>query len=211
MLLDIRGARERRVAPLPQLRHLAEECFIPLSYGGGVQTVGEVEDILFNGYEKIVFNTALAESPEVVHEAASRFGSQAIVGSIDVRGAGPAARAVVRGGSHDTGRTCVEWARRAEELGVGELLLTSIDREGTMSGFDLELVRAVTEAVSVPVIAHGGAGKRAHLTAPIAEAGASAVAAGSLFVFQGRHRGVLINYPSRGQITKLLAAGTSSR
>lgn len=206
VLLDITGAERRTPAPEALLAHLAEECFIPLAYGGGLTTVDEMGRILKIGFEKVVLNTVLLEDPDVVREAVARFGSQAVVASVDVRGAGDAASVFVRGASVDTEADPVTWARRSEELGVGEILLTSVDREGSMTGFDLDLVARVTAAVSVPVVAHGGAGRRSHLAEPLRLSGASAVAAGSLFVFQGSQRGVLINYPSRPQILRLLSA-----
>lgn len=205
VLLDIAGARSRMPSPLPLLRHLAEECFIPMAYGGGLVSADEMGAVLHAGFEKVVLGTALADRHDEVRAAVKRFGSQAIVGAVDVRSTAAGMRAFVRGGAVDTGASPVEWASRAVDLGVGELLVTSIDREGTMSGFDLELVSAVAGSVDVPVIAHGGAAKRRQLAEPLRVGGASAVAAGSLFVFQGRGRGVLINYPPRDQIVQLLS------
>lgn len=205
VLLDIAGARSRQPSPAPLLKHLAEECFIPMAYGGGLEDVETMAAVLQIGFEKVVLGTALATAPQAVEEAARRFGRQAVVASVDVRRTDAGPRAFVRGGSVDTGEDHVGWARRAVDLGAGELLVTSIDREGTMDGFDLDLVREVADAVDVPVIAHGGAAKRRQLAEPVREAGASAVAAGSLFVFQGPQRGVLINYPSRPQIVQLFS------
>lgn len=203
VLLDIGAARARTPTPIAQLRHYAEECFIPLGYGGGLSTLAEVEAVLAAGYEKVVLNTALDRHPELVSEASRVFGAQAVVASIDVvGGVGGAVR--TEGSTHDVGADPVAWARRAEELGAGELLITSVDREGTMEGFDLELVAAVAAAVGIPVIAHGGAGRRKQLAEPITSASASAVAAGSLFVYQGTNRGVLINYPTRPQLERLM-------
>jgi len=206
VLLDITAAHRRSPAPDALLAHLAEECFIPLAYGGGLTTVEQIGRILKIGFEKVVLNTLLFDDPGVVRDAVTRFGSQAVVASIDVRGDGSMASVFVRGASHDVGEDPVSWARKAERLGVGEVLLTAVDREGTMSGFDLDLIGAVTAAVSVPVIAHGGAGKRSQLALPLHQSGASAVAAGSLFVFQGTQRAVLINYPARPQIVRLIAS-----
>lgn len=206
VLLDISAAHTRVPTPIPVLGKLAEECFIPLAYGGGLTTVDQMEAVLRAGLEKVVVNSLLDEQPDVVRAAGERFGSQAVVASIDVRGSGEQARVFVRGGGSDTGIHPVAWAVRAQDLGVGEVLLTSIDREGTMDGYDLELVEAVASAVRIPVIAHGGAGKRRQLADPVA-VGAAAVAAGSLFVFQGPRRGVLINYPTRQQISSLMATG----
>ena len=204
VLLDISGARNRAPSSPQLLKHLAEECFIPLAYGGGLEDVDAIGRTFTIGYEKVVVNTAVHERPEVIREAVANFGSQAVVASVDVRTVNGGYQAFIRGGTQPTGMTAIEFAQHAEQLGVGEILLTSIDREGTMSGFDLDLVRAVCGAVGVPVIAHGGAGKRKELGDPVKLSGSSAVAAGSLFVFQGPQRGVLINYPSRAQIRKLM-------
>lgn len=205
VLLDISGARERRPTSSALLRELAAECFIPLAYGGGLSSLDQMAAVFSAGYEKVVLNTLLAREPSTVSSACEHFGSQAVVASIDVRGESPRDWAVhVAAGGEPTGYSPVEWAERAEALGVGEILLTSVAREGTMRGFDLELCSAVADAVSIPVIAHGGAGRRKQLAEPVSRSGASAVAAGSLFVFQGPNRGVLINYPSRTQVERLV-------
>lgn len=203
VLLDITGAHRRTPADLVELRRYAEECFIPLAYGGGISSLDHISRILDAGFEKVVLNSVLADDPAIVTAAADRFGSQAVVAGIDVRG-GRSGEVFVRGGTHPTGSPPARWAATAVELGAGEILLTSIDREGTYAGFDLELIEAVTASVSVPVIAHGGAAKRKELADPIHRANAAAVAAGSLFVFQGQDRGVLVNYPSRSQIERLV-------
>jgi cyclase len=204
VLLDISAARSRRPSPVALLAQLAEECFIPLAYGGGLTTLAEMEGRLRMGAEKVVLNSVLADDPAVVEAAAARFGSQAVIASIDVRRRDGATEVVAHGGQTVVAGDVVAWAQRAEQLGVGEILLTAVDREGTMQGYDIELVRSVAAAVQVPVIAHGGAGKRRHLGDAVREGGAAAAAAGSLFVFQGSSRGVLINYPSRAQITALM-------
>jgi imidazole glycerol-phosphate synthase subunit HisF len=209
VLLDIAAARSRRPSSVAVLKELAEECFIPLAYGGGLTSLEDMEATLRVGIEKVSLNSVLHDDPDVVSAAAARFGSQAVVGSIDVRRIDGRPRAVVHGGTTDTGSDAVAWARRAADLGVGEILLTSVDHEGTMEGYDLDLITEVAAAVTVPVIAHGGAGKRRHLATPVRDSGAAAVAAGSLFVFQGSRRGVLINYPTRAQITALLQAAGS--
>lgn len=204
VLLDIGAVRTREPTTIAALAHLAEECFIPLAYGGGLTSLSQMEATLRVGVEKVVLNSVLADDPSVVRTAAARFGAQAVVASIDVRSTPRGPRVFVHGGTIDTGAGPVEWAQRAADLGVGEVLLTSIDREGTMEGFDLDLIRSVVSAIGIPVVAHGGAGKRRDLAGPVTQGGAAAVAAGSLFVFQGPRRGVLINYPTRPQISSLL-------
>lgn len=209
VLLDITAAGSGVPADVDHLARYAEECFIPLAYGGGLADLEAIERIFAIGYEKVVLNSVLAEDPEVVTKTAEVFGSQAVVVSVDARGGAGGWTAHTHGATRDTGQHPVAWARRAEDLGAGEILLTAVEREGTMTGFDLDLVEAVAGAVSVPVIAHGGAGRRKELAGPLGR-GASAVAAGSLFVFQGSARGVLINYPTRPQLIRLLDLPTGS-
>lgn len=210
VLLDIGAAGSGRPAAAEHLQRYAEECFIPLAYGGGLGDLESIERTFSIGYEKVVLNSVLADDPDVVVKAAEVFGSQAVTASIDVRGSGPGAWSVhTHGATRPTGVDPIAWARRAEDLGAGEILVTAVDQEGTMDGFDLALAAAVAGAVSVPVIAHGGAARRKDLVGPIA-AGASAVAAGSLFVFQGTNRGVLVNYPSRPQLIRLLGLPTGT-
>lgn len=203
VLLDIGAAGTGAPAPTEDLARYAEECFIPLAYGGGLADLDAVEQTFAAGYEKVVLNSALADDPELVSKTAEVFGSQAVMASIDVRGG----TVHTHGATRDTGVDPVTWARRAEDLGAGEVLVTAVEREGTMEGFDLDLVASVADAVSVPVIAHGGAGRRKELAGPLAR-GASAVAAGSLFVFQGPARGVLVNHPTRAQLIRLLGLPT---
>jgi cyclase len=201
--LDIVAAKSRVPQSFDLLQHYAEECFIPLAYGGGLTSMEQIGEVFRSGYEKVVVNSLLADRPGIVESATSLYGSQAVVASIDVRGGRDARKVVIHGNGDVVADSPAGWARRAVDLGVGEILVTSVDREGTGIGFDLELVAEVAEAVDVPVIAHGGAGQRTELALPVLESGASAVAAGSLFVFQSQERGVLINYPPRSQIERL--------
>lgn len=194
VILDISG-RPLDASRLSLLRSIASEAMMPISYGGGVRDIEGVRSVIRNGYEKVVLNTALFDSPRLSEQAASEFGAQAVIGSIEMNRTWLGGMTVVR----DRGRRRVreplrDWARRCEERGCGELILTCVGRDGTMSGYDTEAVRLVADAVTVPVIAMGGAGTLDHLRAGI-EAGASAVAAGSMFVYFGPRRAVLINYP----------------
>jgi imidazoleglycerol phosphate synthase cyclase subunit len=202
-LLDITGARSRATADLKLLQRLSTECFVPLAYGGGIESAAQARDIIACGFEKVVLNTLLLENPDEVRRIVAALGAQAVVGALDVRDTGEGYRVFARGGAVDTGLTIDEWAKAAQDVGVGEVLVTSIDREGTRSGIDVGLVSAVTSLVDVPVIAHGGAGNRDDLVPPIRDAAASAVAAGSQFVFQNGRQSVLINYPSRAEIGRL--------
>jgi len=172
-----------------------------LSYGGGLSSVEDIRRILGIGYEKIVIGNRAAERPELVNEAARVVGSQSVVVSVDAHKGVLGQYAVyVHNGRDRLGRTPADYAREMQQRGAGEILLTSIDRDGTMGGYDIELIRSVVDAVSVPVIAAGGAGSVAHFTEAIKVGGASAVAAGSFFVFHGRRRAVLVSTPSRDEL-----------
>jgi cyclase len=183
--LDLDASREGRSIERVEaaIERIAGECFMPLTAGGGVRDVEHVRRLLLAGADKVAINSGALDRPELIHEAALRFGRQCVVVAIDVRGAAPGPwRVWSHGGTRDTGLDAVGWARRAVALGAGEILLTSIDRDGTMRGYDLDLVRAVSAAVDVPVIASGGAGKVQDLVEAL-RGGAAAVAAASLFHF----------------------------
>lgn len=202
-LLDIRATVDGREPPYELIEHLASECWVPLAYGGGIRGTAEIRRILSLGVEKVVLGTAAAVDPNLISGAAGVFGNQAVIVSVDVRRQRSAYEVFVESGRRGTGKAPEAYARQAEELGAGELLLNAIDQDGVMKGYDLDLIRRVAEAVTIPVIACGGAGERADL--PLAlRAGASAVAAGSLFVYRGRERGVLVNFPERPALEALL-------
>ncbi len=203
--LDIRASIEGRGPNLAILREIADECFMPLSYGGGIGDLATAERILQIGFEKLILNSAPLANPRLITELASCFGSQAIIVAIDVkRTLFQRLRVTGRSGTEVHDMTAVRWAQEAERLGAGEILLTSIDREGTWQGFDVALTSQVTHAVTVPVIAHGGAGGIEHIRAVVHEGGASAVALGSLVVYQGRQSGVLVNFPDKLALTRAL-------
>ena len=202
VFLDITASHEDRAIMLDVVRRTAEVLYIPFTVGGGLRTVDDVRVLLRAGAEKVSFNTAALQRPEVIREAAERFGSQCIVVAIDARATAPetssnrppadrAGRAApattwevyTHGGRRPTGRDAVAWAQEAVALGAGEILLTSMDRDGTKDGYDLELTRAIAEAVTVPVIASGGAGTLEHFREAFTEADASAALAASLFHF----------------------------
>jgi len=204
VILDIEASLQRRPPNFELIAEIAGECFIPLCYGGGVTSYEHVKRLIRGGVEKVAINTAATRSTDVIAEAAAAYGSQAIVGAIDVRrNFFGKAYVVAASGTIDTKLTPVEHAVRLAEAGVGEIFLNAVDRDGTFSGYDLELIRSVSDAVTVPVVACGGAGKYADFTAALRH-GASAVAAGSLFVFHGKHRAVLINYPNPAEIQALM-------
>lgn len=202
VVLDIDASREGRGPNFDFVREMASECFMPLSYGGGISSLEHIRAANFNGAEKVIVNTAATDG-DFIRAAAAEFGSSTIVGSIDVKkDLFGRKRVFLAGGSRKTGMSAVEHARQLAGQGVGEILINSIDRDGMMEGYDIELVREVSAAVDVPVVACGGAGSIAHFEAAL-EAGASAVAAGSFFVFQGKHRAVLITFPKPEQIAHL--------
>lgn len=165
------------------ITEITKECFMPLSVGGGVKTVRDVGLLLRLGADKVVMNSAALERPSLITEAAGIFGSQCIVISIDVRADGNGYEVFAHGGTVGTGRAPADWARQVEELGAGEIFLTSIDRDGTMEGYDVELVRNVTQAVKIPVIACGGAGNLDDFVSVIEKGYASAAAAASIFQY----------------------------
>ncbi|HET6954286.1 MAG TPA: imidazole glycerol phosphate synthase subunit HisF [Acidimicrobiales bacterium] len=184
VFLDITASSDARDTMVDVARRVAEEVFIPFTVGGGVRSVDDARRLLRAGAEKVGVNTAAVDRPELVGELATEFGAQCVVVAIDARRRdGGGYEVYTHGGRTPTGLDAVEWARRVESLGAGEILLTSMDRDGTREGFDLELTRAVTGAVNVPVIASGGVGTLSHLVDGVVEGGADAVLAASIFHF----------------------------
>ncbi len=196
VLLDIIATREDRGPQKEVVREIADESFMPFTVGGGIKTVDMMWDMLQAGADRVVINTAAIEHPELITEGAERFGRQCMVVSIDVRKNEAGEHKVfTRAGTRAASMDPVETAQRMEEAGAGEIFLTSIDQDGTMEGYDIPLIRSVADAVSIPVIACGGAGSVEHLAEAVYEGHASAVAAGAFFLFYGRRRTVLITYP----------------
>ena len=189
--LDITASHEDRGILLDAVRRTAEACFMPLTVGGGVRTLEDIRQLLLAGADKVSINTAAVKTPEFVREAAEKFGDQCIVVALDAKATdNPEIESgfeiFTHGGRNATGLDAVQWARKMEALGAGELLLTSMDRDGTRVGYDLPLTRAIVDAVGIPVIASGGVGALDHLVAGIRDGGASAVLAASIFHF-GEH------------------------
>lgn len=204
MLLDIDASRRGCEPDYETVAAVAGECFMPLAYGGGVRTFEQVRRLVRCGVEKVVITSAAAESQALVAEVAARWGSQAVVGGLEVRrDRHGEPRASSHGGTRRIDTPLEEHARRLVAAGAGELLVNDADRDGMQAGYDLDLVRSLAGAVDVPVVACGGAGSLEHLRAAIREAGASAVAAGSLFVLWGRHRAVLVHYLPRDAMDAL--------
>ncbi|MGB2632166.1 MAG: AglZ/HisF2 family acetamidino modification protein [Minisyncoccales bacterium] len=197
IFLDIEAAKSAKPVDYKKISEITNECFMPLCYGGGLNSVDQMKKIFSLGAEKAAINSFTFKNPGLIKDAALVFGSQSVVVSIDAKKNFLGKYEVMaRGGLERTGKEAVEWARECARLGAGEILLNSIDRDGTMVGYDIELINKVSGSVSIPVIACGGAGKYSDFAAALA-AGASALAAGSLFVFYGKNRAVLINYPAR--------------
>ena len=206
VFLDISATAAGRGPNLELVRDIATEAFMPFGYGGGVRTIEQVAALVALGVEKVVLNTIAPELPGFVREAARLVGSSSVVVSIDVKRSLLGNYEVVTcNGTCKTGIDPVEWARRVEDLGAGEIFLPAVDRDGTQKGYDVTLLRQVTEAVSVPVIASGGAGQLSDFKAAVRDGGASAVAAGSMFVFHGKHRAVLITYPDYRDLQQVFA------
>lgn len=197
VLVDIDASREGRGPRFDLLSEIVSEAFMPIAYGGGVRNEEQATELLRIGIEKVILCSALATDPGLVDRLSKRFGVSTIVAAIDYRRnwrGKPKVMAV--SGRDSTGRDPVEWAREIESRGVGEIILTSIDHDGTMQGYDWETIRAVAGAVRIPVVANGGASSIADLGRAVRSCGASAAAASSLFVFKGPRRAVLINFPS---------------
>ena len=182
--LDITASSDQRDIILHIIEACAEQVFIPLTVGGGVRKVEDVRRLLNAGADKVSMNTAAVQNPDLVFDASSKVGSQCIVVAIDAKQTGPGKWNVfTHGGRNDTGIDAVDWAKQVEKLGAGEILLTSMDRDGTKNGFDLALTRAVSDAIKIPVIASGGVGNLQHLADGVSEGHADAVLAASIFHF----------------------------
>lgn len=206
VILDVSATAEGRKPTFAYIEEIASECFMPLAYGGGVSCLDDIRVLFSIGIEKVCMNTHALTNPRLVQQAAENFGSQSIIVSVDVRRSFWGQRRVcAKRGRKVTGLDPVAYCGDAVRHGAGEILLTDIDREGTLRGYDLEFMRTVADAVSVPIIACGGASSLDDMVKVVREGGASAAAAGSLFVFHGHHRAVLINYPTRDELEMAFA------
>lgn len=205
VVLDIGATAEGSGIPFDLIGEMASECFMPMAYGGGLRSVEEARRVLGLGVEKVVINTAATTDPRLLRRVAEAFGSQSVVASVDVRKKMfRGYRAYSRSGREPIGKPLVEWVQELDRAGAGEILITSIDRDGTMEGYDLDLVRLVSSSVRLPVIAAGGAGSVQDMGDVVAKAGASAAAVGSLAVYQGKNRAVLINFPTPAQLKAVI-------
>jgi len=204
-ILDILSTRFRREPNFNLISVLASECFMPLSYGGGITNFNQAKKLYETGFEKVIINSAAYCTPELITEITQTYGNQAVIVSLDV-GRSVWGRKQLRshGGKTRHSVTPIDWARKMEDRGAGELLLTSIIHEGTYGGFDCETISEICSAVDIPVIAHGGAGSLQDIRIAV-DCGASAVALGSMVVFQKQGSGVLVNFPDPNALTKVLS------
>lgn len=200
VVLDIDATRERRGPDMERIAEIAGEAFIPLAYGGGITTLEQVSQLFYIGVEKVIFNDQAFRNPALLTAAAKQVGSQSVVASVDVkRNWLGKYQVVVRSASEGTGKDPVSYAKQMVDAGAGEIFLNLVDRDGTYTGYDLDMIDKVSHAVSVPVIACGGAATVDDFREAV-QKGASAVAAGSMFVFQRTHRAVLISYPGQEEL-----------
>ena len=202
VFLDIEASRNDRLISLDFVRDVGEEANMPFAVGGGIRTIEDIKSIISAGAEKVVINTGAARNPDFIREASETFGSSTIVVCIDVKNQMfKGQKTWITGGGKATAFNPVEFARMMEQQGAGELIIQSIERDGMMQGYDIELVKSISTAVSVPVIALGGAGKKQDMERVYRGGHANGLAAGSLFVYQGSNRGVLVNYPEKSEFS----------
>lgn len=205
MLLDIEASVKGSRPNMELIKRIASECFMPLCYGGGIRSIEDISEVLAAGVEKVSLNSIALEDPQFVKLAAQTFGSSTIVVCIDYKKSLLGGQHVYsKSGTVKSKLNPVAFAQMMEEMGAGEIVLNSIDRDGMMTGYDLDLLSKVTEKISIPVIALGGAGNLSHMSEAVRKSGVSALAAGSMFVFQGPHRAVLISYPKRADLESQL-------
>lgn len=205
VVLDILASKESLKIDFDTLAEIAEEAFMPLAYGGGISSFEDVKRIFSIGFEKVIMNTSLFDDLGLLKKVSDHFGSQSIVGSIDVkRNFFDKMEVVSHGGQKTTKKAPLEWALELEKNGIGELLLTSVNKEGTWDGYDVSLIKSFSEKLSIPVIANGGAGNVDHIVDVVKNGGASAAGVGSMVVFQKKGYGVLVNFPDRADLEEIL-------
>lgn len=200
-LLDIEASRNKRLISLDFVKNVGEEAFMPFSVGGGIKSIADIKAVINAGAERVVINTHAALNPDFVKEASDTFGSSTIVVCIDVKKKlFKGQRVWILSGNKSTKYAPVEFAKLMEENGAGELIIQSIEKDGTMEGYDIELIKSISTSVGIPVVALGGAGKQEDLINAYRNGRANALASGSLFVYQSKKRGVLINYPEKNEL-----------
>jgi cyclase len=211
VFLDINATITGKQPNLKLLREIASECFMPLGYGGGITSIDVIKEIFNLGVEKVIINTQAFENPGLLSTAANLFGSQSIVASMDVKkNFWGKYEVYVMSGKKRTRMNPLEYAKKMESLGAGEIFLNSIDRDGTFQGYDTNLIKMVADSVKIPVIACGGASNIQDFADAINIGGVSAVSAGSMFVFQGKHRAVLITYPPNSELERIFKKDTKN-
>ncbi len=204
LILDISATVERKAPNISTIKEIASEAFMPLGYGGGITKLEEIKALIASGVEKVVLNSSAFENPKLVSDSAAYVGSQSIVVSIDVKKTiWGKLKVFIHNGSKNTNLDPIDYARQIQRAGAGEILLNSIERDGTFGGYDTELIKSVSSAVGIPVVAVGGAAKVDDFVKAV-QSGASAVSAGSMFVFQLPHRAVLISYPTQKELKEKL-------
>jgi cyclase len=205
MFLDIFASKEDRNINFKILQDIANECFMPLSYGGNIKSLEDAKKIFEIGFEKVVINSNAFNNLKLIEEIANYFGNQSVVGSIDVKKSFWGSHNVYsHHGRKKQGANIVAWAKQLEDAGVGELLITSVEREGSWDGYDLELLKSISDTVQVPIIANGGCGSIEHIGHAVREAHVSACAVGSMVVYQKKGMGVLVNFPDRKKLEEVL-------
>lgn len=206
VFLDITATREGRLIPLDFVTKVGEEANMPFAVGGGIRNLDDIRRIIAAGAEKVIINNEAGRKPGFINDASKAFGSSTIVVCMDVRKDLFGRKKVYfSNGTSAPAASPVEYAKMMEEMGAGEIIVQSVDNDGTMEGYDVEQVRQISEEVQIPVVALGGAGKMTHLKKCYDEGYASALAAGSMFIYQGSRRGILINYPDREEISRITA------
>jgi cyclase len=198
VLLDYRASLEKRAPDIQQIAAIAGEAFMPMAYGGGITSLEQARKVFDGGFEKVVLNSVLFHHLPIIREIGNIYGAQSVVASVDVKKTLFGKQKVYSvAGTRKTDLDPVEWAKTLEEAGAGEIFLNCVDRDGTWEGYDIPLIKAVSSSVTIPVIACGGAGSMADFEKAVREGGASAVAAGSMFVYQRKGMGVLVNFPAQ--------------
>jgi len=201
VLLDISASKEKRKPDIKRIADIASEAFMPVAYGGGITSIDEVKELFYNGIEKVIINKSAHSNPSLITEIAKDFGNQSIVVSIDVKkNFFGTYKVYTDNGKTNTGKDPQAFAVEVEKLGAGEIILNSIERDGTYNGYDLNLLKYVAGSINIPVVAAGGAASLQDFKQAVIEGGASAGAAGSMFVFQRPHRAVLISYPTQAEL-----------
>jgi cyclase len=205
IFLDITATLENRCISFDLVKSIGEEAYMPFAVGGGITNINQIHQLISAGAEKVIINTSCVKSPELISEASRQFGNQSIVAAVDVKkNLLGKLKIYINDGSKQINTDIAQHVRILEEAGAGELFINSIDRDGTMSGYDLDLVRDISDMVKIPVIACGGAGELADLVKVTSQAKASAAAAGSMFVYHGSRNAVLINYPDKQELLQTL-------